>query len=41
MIPLTLTHYTLTSSLGAGLDAHVDALRGRRSGLAPCAFETA
>ena len=41
MIPLTLTHYTLTSSLGAGLEAHVDALRGKRSGLAPCAFETA
>jgi len=41
MNPLTLTHYTLTSSLGAGLEAHVDALRGRRSGLAPCAFESA
>ena len=41
MNPLTLTHYTLTSSLGAGLEAHVDALRSRRSGLAPCAFESA
>jgi 3-oxoacyl-[acyl-carrier-protein] synthase-1 len=41
MNPLTLTHYTLTSSLGTGLDAHIDALRGLRSGLAPCAFESA
>ena len=41
MNPVTLTRYTLTSCLGAGLQAHVDALRDRRSGLAPCAFETA
>ena len=41
MNPLTLTRYTLTSCLGAGLQAHVDALRDRRSGLTPCAFETA
>jgi 3-oxoacyl-[acyl-carrier-protein] synthase I len=31
----------LTSSLGAGLRPHVEALRALRSGLAPCAFETA
>jgi 3-oxoacyl-[acyl-carrier-protein] synthase-1 len=41
MNPLTLTRYTLTTCLGAGLQAHVDALRDRRSGLTPCAFETA
>jgi 3-oxoacyl-[acyl-carrier-protein] synthase I len=41
MNPLTLTRYTLTSCLGAGLQPHVDALRDRRSGLMPCAFETA
>ena len=39
--PLSLTAYTLTTSLGAGLRAHADALRQRRSGLKPCAFETA
>ena len=41
MTPLTLTAYTLTSSLGAGLQATLDALRSRHTGLAPCAFETA
>jgi len=41
MNPLTLSSVTLTSSLGTGLRAHVDALLGQRSGLAPCAFETA
>lgn len=40
MNPLLLSHYTLTTSLGAGLAAHLDALRAQRSGLAPCAFET-
>jgi 3-oxoacyl-[acyl-carrier-protein] synthase-1 len=39
--PLSLAAYTLTTSLGAGLRAHVEALRQRRSGLSPCAFETA
>jgi 3-oxoacyl-[acyl-carrier-protein] synthase I len=37
--PLTLSAFTLTSSLGVGLRAHVAALKARRSGLAPCAFE--
>lgn len=40
MNPLQLSNYTLTTSLGAGRMAHLDALRGQRSGLAPCAFET-
>jgi 3-oxoacyl-[acyl-carrier-protein] synthase-1 len=31
----------LTSSLGVGLRAHAEALKGRQSGLAPCAFEGA
>jgi len=31
----------LTTSLGPGETAHVDALRSGRSGLAPCAFESA
>jgi len=39
--PLTLSAFTLTSSLGLGESAHVDALRSGRSGLAPCAFESA
>lgn len=29
----------MTSSLGIGLRTHAEALRGRRSGLTPCAFE--
>src|SRR5512144_912992 len=41
MNALTLSSLTLTSSLGTGLRAHVDALRGRCSGLTPCNFETA
>ena len=41
MKPLTLSAFTLTSSLGIGLRAHLDALRAGRSGLAPCAFESA
>ncbi len=41
MKPLTLSRFTLTSSLGIGLRAHLDALAAGRSGLAPCAFETA
>jgi len=39
--PLTLSAFTLTTSLGLGQKAHVDALRSGRSGLAPCAFESA
>jgi len=39
--PLTLSAFTLTTSLGLGQTAHVDALRSGRSGLAPCAFESA
>jgi len=39
--PLTLSAFTLTTSLGLGETAHVDALRSGRSGLAPCAFESA
>jgi 3-oxoacyl-[acyl-carrier-protein] synthase-1 len=40
LTPLLLSAYTATSCLGRGLDAHRDALRSGRSGLAPCAFET-
>jgi len=39
--PLTLSAFTLTTSLGIGLRAHIDALRSGRSGLARCAFESA
>ncbi len=40
MNPLHLSHFTATSSIGRGLDQTLDALRQRRSGLAPCAFDT-
>lgn len=40
MNPLHLSHFTATSSIGCGLDQTLDALRQRRGGLAPCAFET-
>jgi 3-oxoacyl-[acyl-carrier-protein] synthase I len=39
--PLTLSAFTLTTSLGVGLRAHLQALRAGRSGLAPCTFEGA
>jgi 3-oxoacyl-[acyl-carrier-protein] synthase I len=39
--PLALTRFTATSAIGCGLAATLDSLRGERSGLAPCAFETA
>jgi 3-oxoacyl-[acyl-carrier-protein] synthase-1 len=39
--PIYLRHITLTSSIGIGRAATLRALRERRSGLAPCAFETA
>lgn len=41
MNPLLVSHFTATSCLGRGLDAMLDALRERRSGLAPCDFERA
>jgi 3-oxoacyl-[acyl-carrier-protein] synthase I len=37
---LWLSHYTATSSLGRGLRQTLAALRQRRSGLVPCAFDT-
>ncbi len=40
MNPLHLSHFTATSSIGRGLDQTLAALRQRRSGLAPCAFDT-
>ena len=40
MQPLAISQYSIVNSLGAGRDAIVAALRERRSGLAPCAFET-
>ncbi len=41
MNPLWLSHFTATSSIGCGVDQTLDALRQRRAGLAPCAFDTA
>lgn len=38
---LALSRLSILNSLGAGTSAVLDALRARRSGLAPCAFETA
>jgi len=37
--PLLICHLSIVNSLGAGLAATADALRARRSGLAPCTFE--
>jgi len=37
---LQLSASTVTSCLGAGLDAHLQALRDGRSGLSPCHFDT-
>lgn len=37
---MIIRHKTLANSLGAGLAASLDALRARRSGLTPCAFDT-
>ena len=39
MQPLVISHTALANSLGLGASATMDALRARRSGLAPCAFE--
>ncbi|MCK6427171.1 MAG: beta-ketoacyl-[acyl-carrier-protein] synthase family protein [Burkholderiaceae bacterium] len=38
MTPLAITHATLTTALGRGLDAHAAAVEAGRSGLAPCRF---
>lgn len=40
MNPLALTSFTATSCIGRGVGATLATLRGQRSGLAPCAFET-
>jgi len=37
---LWLSHFTATSSIGRGLDQTLNALRQRRPGLVPCAFDT-
>ena len=39
MTPLPITNATLTTALGAGLSAHLDALRAQRCGLTPCSFD--
>jgi 3-oxoacyl-[acyl-carrier-protein] synthase-1 len=41
MTPLVLTKYTATSCIGRGLRETLEALIERRTGLAPCTFETA
>jgi len=38
MKPLRISHYTITSAVGAGRGAHAAALRAERSGLQPQAF---
>ncbi|HKQ26636.1 MAG TPA: beta-ketoacyl-[acyl-carrier-protein] synthase family protein [Burkholderiales bacterium] len=40
MHPLVFSRIAIASSAAVGIDATVNALRGRRTGLAPCAFET-
>ena len=40
MNSLWLSHFTATSCIGRGLDQTLDALRQRRTGLAPCVFDT-
>ena len=37
---LYLSRFTATSAIGLGLDQTLDALRQRRGGLLPCAFDT-
>jgi len=39
MTPVPITDATLTTALGAGLQAHLEALQAQRCGLRPCAFE--
>ena len=41
MQPLAISHFSIVNGLGAGSEAITGALRSRRSGLAPCDFETA
>lgn len=38
MTPLAITHVSLTTALGRGMDEHLQALEAGRSGLAPCHF---
>lgn len=40
MQPLAISHYSVVNCLGAGSRAVAEAIRDRRSGLAPCDFET-
>jgi len=40
MTPLVLTHFTATSCIGRGLRETLGTLHERRTGLAPCQFET-
>lgn len=40
MRPLPITAYSVTSALGAGLDAHIEALRAGRTGLRQFDFDT-
>jgi 3-oxoacyl-[acyl-carrier-protein] synthase I len=39
MTPLPITDATLTTALGAGLQAHLEALQAQRCALQPCVFE--
>jgi 3-oxoacyl-[acyl-carrier-protein] synthase I len=41
MRPVYLSHYTLTTCLGAGRDINWEAIVQQRTGLQPCRFETA
>jgi 3-oxoacyl-[acyl-carrier-protein] synthase I len=41
MPPLFLSHFTLTTCLGAGKQANWEAVAAQRTGLRPCSFETA
>lgn len=40
MLPLAISRYSIVNCLGAGSRAVADAMRDKRSGLAPCDFET-
>jgi len=40
MNALAISHFTATSAVGAGVAAHLQALRSERSGLRQCGFET-
>ena len=40
LIPLWISHFTATSGIGRGAPQTLTALRERRGGLAPCAFDT-